>query len=161
MKLNKKEYNDTGFFQKKYIEEYCNLNIYPKINEIETEAGLLSDIAEAFAMENSPATFDIYGDSKSEAIQFLQDNLLNSVNISTIVIAYIDYAITRFTNLKYISVLLAPEHCKLDHLFFRKVKKAGIKLYAHTGAIARHIKRFSYDDNFYKMYWDNVDKITK
>ena len=31
MKLNKKEYNDTGFFQKKYIEEYCNLNIYPKI----------------------------------------------------------------------------------------------------------------------------------
>lgn len=46
-----------------------------------------------------------------------------------------------------------------DIAFFRKVKKAGIKVYSHTGALAKHIKRFSFDENFYKMYWDNVDKI--
>ena len=48
-----------------------------------------------------------------------------------------------------------------DISFFRKVKDSGIKIYAHTGAIVKHMKRFSFDENYYKMYWDNEDKITK
>lgn len=40
-----------------------------------------------------------------------------------------------------------------DIMFFRKMKKAGIKLHAYTGAIAKHVKRFYYDENYYKMYW--------
>jgi len=143
--LNKKEYQDNGFFKTKYIEEYCNLKIYPGINELETEAGLMSDFAEAFAIEESPATFDIYGDSKLESIQFLQDNLLNSVNTSRIVIAYIDYAITRFTNLKYISVLLAPEHYKFDRLFFKKIVIHGLSKVLYLSELGHSI--------FQKYFW--------
>ncbi len=31
-----------------------------------------------------------------------------------------------------------------DISFFRKLKKVGIEVYAHTGALAQHMKRFSY-----------------
>jgi hypothetical protein len=40
--------------------------------------------------------------------------------------------------------------------FFRKLKKAGIQLYAHTGAHAQHLKTFSFDINYYDMYWTGV-----
>ena len=150
MKLNKKEYFDTGVFQKKYIEEYCNLEIYPKINELETEAGLLSDFAEAFQLEQTPATIDIYGNADLESIQFLKDNLLNFVEISTIVVGYIDYAITRFTNLKYMDVLLAPEHYKSDALFFRKVKISTISKVLYLSQLGSNIF-----DKYFWYYFNN------
>lgn len=40
-----------------------------------------------------------------------------------------------------------------DIVFFRKMQAAGIPLYAHTGALVRHIKRFSLDASYYDMYW--------
>jgi GT2 family glycosyltransferase len=40
-----------------------------------------------------------------------------------------------------------------DVVFFRHLKKAGIPVYAHTGARAQHIKRFSFDENYYNVYW--------
>jgi hypothetical protein len=40
-----------------------------------------------------------------------------------------------------------------DVVFFRHLKNAGIPVYAHTGARAQHIKRFSFDENFYSVYW--------
>lgn len=40
-----------------------------------------------------------------------------------------------------------------DIVFFRNMKKAGIPVYAHTGARVRHMKRFSLDENYYKAYW--------
>ena len=48
MELNKKIYPDSGVFKTKFIEEYCNLKIYPLVGILEREAGLLSDLAEAF-----------------------------------------------------------------------------------------------------------------
>jgi GT2 family glycosyltransferase len=47
-----------------------------------------------------------------------------------------------------------------DISFFRKLKKVGIPVYAHTGALVQHMKRFALDINYYKMYWDNIDNIT-
>jgi hypothetical protein len=43
-----------------------------------------------------------------------------------------------------------------DIVFFRKMKAAGIPLHAHTGALVRHIKRFSLDVDYYSMYWTMV-----
>ena len=43
-----------------------------------------------------------------------------------------------------------------DVSFFRKLKQAGIQLYAHTGAHAQHLKTFSFDINYYDMYWTGV-----
>jgi len=49
-----------------------------------------------------------------------------------------------------------------DIMFFKKLKETGIKLHAYTGAIAKHVKRFYFDEEYYKMYWkmkemENVD----
>lgn len=45
-----------------------------------------------------------------------------------------------------------------DVAFFRYLKKAGIQLYAHTGAIAQHMKTFSFDINYYNLYWGAVNE---
>jgi len=43
-----------------------------------------------------------------------------------------------------------------DVSFFRKAKEAGIQTYAHTGAHLQHLKTFSFDINYYNMYWTGV-----
>jgi len=35
------------------------------------------------------------------------------------------------------------------------MKAAGIPLHAHTGALVKHMKRFSLDYDYYAMYWTN------
>jgi hypothetical protein len=45
-----------------------------------------------------------------------------------------------------------------DIVFFRKLKEAGIDLYAHTGAVVQHMKRFSFDVNYYNLYWNGLQK---
>jgi hypothetical protein len=44
-----------------------------------------------------------------------------------------------------------------------KMKAAGIPLHAHTGALVKHMKRFSLDYDYYGMYWtmDNIQKKIK
>jgi hypothetical protein len=44
-----------------------------------------------------------------------------------------------------------------DIIFFRRMKSAGIPLYAHTGALVKHMKRFSLDYDYYAMYWTNEE----
>lgn len=53
---------------------------------------------------------------------------------------------------------LAHQFVSEDIAFFRKLKKSGIQLYAHTGALAQHMKRFSVDVNYYGMYWNQNGK---
>jgi hypothetical protein len=50
-----------------------------------------------------------------------------------------------------------------DVSFCRNLKKAGIQLHAHTGATVQHMKTFSFDKNYYNIYWDamNNGKIKK
>ena len=45
-----------------------------------------------------------------------------------------------------------------DIVFFRKLKAAGVDLYAHTGAVVQHMKRFSLDINYYNLYWNGLQK---
>jgi hypothetical protein len=40
-----------------------------------------------------------------------------------------------------------------DISFFRKCKEANIDLYAHTGIIAKHIKHFPFDKDYYNLFW--------
>ena len=42
-----------------------------------------------------------------------------------------------------------------DINFFTLMHSAGVPLYAHTGATVKHMKRFSFDVEFYKMYWES------
>jgi GT2 family glycosyltransferase len=48
---------------------------------------------------------------------------------------------------------IGDEYVGEDIVFFRKLKEAGVPLYAHTGALVRHMKRFSLDASYYDMYW--------
>lgn len=43
-----------------------------------------------------------------------------------------------------------------DISFFRKCKEAEIPLYAHTGAIAKHVKRVDWDIEYYNLCWQNL-----
>ena len=45
-----------------------------------------------------------------------------------------------------------------DIVFFRKLKATGIDLYAQTGAVVQHMKRFSLDINYYNLYWNGLQK---
>lgn len=40
-----------------------------------------------------------------------------------------------------------------DIMFFKKLAKAGIPAYAHTGALVQHIKRYPLDQHYYSMFW--------
>lgn len=40
-----------------------------------------------------------------------------------------------------------------DIIFFRKMKESGVDLHAHTGALVKHMKRFSLDFDYYALYW--------
>jgi|688.fasta_scaffold416843_3 GT2 family glycosyltransferase len=44
-----------------------------------------------------------------------------------------------------------------DVSFCRKLKEAGIQLYAHTGATVQHMKTFSFDNNYYRLYWNGIE----
>jgi hypothetical protein len=44
-----------------------------------------------------------------------------------------------------------------DISFFRKCKKTKIPLYAHTGAIAKHIKKVAWDIDYYNLIWDSLE----
>ena len=44
-----------------------------------------------------------------------------------------------------------------DIAFFRKVKAAGVPVYAHTGVLAKHMKRFAFDDAYYNLFWAAVE----
>jgi hypothetical protein len=45
-----------------------------------------------------------------------------------------------------------------DIVFFRKLKNAGIPTYAHTGALVQHMKKFSFDVNYYRLYVNGLEK---
>jgi hypothetical protein len=42
-----------------------------------------------------------------------------------------------------------------DISFFRKCKEIKIPVYCNTGAIAKHIKRIPWDQDYYGLYWKN------
>ena len=47
------------------------------------------------------------------------------------------------------------EYVSEDIVFFRNLKKIGVPVYAHTGAIGTHVKRFNLDADYYNLFWKN------
>lgn len=41
-----------------------------------------------------------------------------------------------------------------DIQFCRRLKATGIPLHAHTGAVAKHMKRYALDAAYYRLYWN-------
>lgn len=53
---------------------------------------------------------------------------------------------------------IGDKYISEDIVFFRNLKKANIPLYAHTGAVVQHMKRFSLDVNYYNLYWNSKEQ---
>jgi len=51
------------------------------------------------------------------------------------------------------------QHISEDVSFFMKLKALGIPVYAHTGALVQHIKRFVFDINYYNLWWNVVAPV--
>ena len=63
--LNKKKYPGSEFVQR-VTEEYCNLEIYPLINGLDVEAGILSELGREYVL---------YGDPDKGSNMYVQDNI--------------------------------------------------------------------------------------
>lgn len=53
-------------------------------------------------------------------------------------------------------ITIGDRHISEDVSFFYKLKELGIPVHAHTGALVQHIKRFSFDENYYNLWWNVV-----
>ena len=117
--INKKIYKDNGFFVEKHHEEYFNLEIYPMINELEREAGLLSDFAEAF---KSKCNFIHFGDDTLEPVQFINNNVnFDNDELFKIKISRVDNSFTSYKNVLG-EVVLCMENKILDKNYIKKIK---------------------------------------
>jgi len=56
-------------------------------------------------------------------------------------------------------ITIGDNHVSEDVSFFRKLKALGIPVYAHTGALVQHIKRFVFDHNYYNLWWNAVAPV--
>lgn len=57
---------------------------------------------------------------------------------------------------KTFQITIDDKHISEDVSFFYKVKDLDIPVHAHTGALVQHIKRFSFDHNYYGLWWNEV-----
>jgi hypothetical protein len=119
MEINKIKYNEGSFFVRKPHEEYCNLEIYPVLNELEREAGLLSDFAEIIK-----ANFISYGDTSLESVQFIANTITcfeEEVPLETKISRVDDSFQGEFTSIVG-EVVLARENAILDKSYLKKIK---------------------------------------
>jgi hypothetical protein len=86
MLINKIVYPDDSF-EEQFIEEFCNLKIYPQLNLLESEAGLLSDYAEAYLTDSIKSKIIIIGPQTSDII-FLKNTIINEYQDDHIKIEY-------------------------------------------------------------------------
>ena len=143
--LNKKEYPYS--FTPKYIEEYCNLEIYSELNVLETEAGLLSDFAEAFELEGKPASFVIYGNS--EGSEFLKDNLQNFHKNKVHFIGYISETIKKYNLITPEDVFLTQENDCFNRIYTHKVYVQGL-----TKILYFNESVFPIFEKYFRYYFD-------
>ena len=116
MLINKKVYNN---FISKYHETYFNLEIYPVLNELETIAGLMSDLAEMYTDVN----YIIVGNPTSDYNLFITDNLKNFNNdkISAKRIAYYD-SVANESNFIQATFAISNENNFLNKKYPKKIK---------------------------------------
>jgi len=154
IEINRKKYTDRGFFKSKFHEEYFNLKIYPMINQLEREAGLLNEFAEAYLEENVSTSYIIYGNENCESMEFLKDNLLNFKENEFMQIGYAQ----EFTKNVCCDVLLANENVYYDNGFFKKIKIETLDkvLYLSESAFSLFNKHFWYYYQDSKFIYDNL-----
>jgi glycosyltransferase involved in cell wall biosynthesis len=146
--LNKKKYNDSKIFEKIYIEEYCNLFIYPLVGILEREAGLMSEFAEAYLSENKSIDYIIYG--SREDTKFLKDNLYHFKENEDTIFTYVSESIKKFDLITLSEIVLATPNEFMDKSFFKKVNIHGLEKILYLSENASKIF-----DKYFHYYFEN------
>jgi len=143
VQINRREYPDC--FEKFYIDEYCNLTIYPKVGILEKEAGLLSDFA-----EHLDTSILVYGDHPE--LTFFKDNLKNYKNNQKI--SYIHSDFKEIKLVKNCDVLLSNEYELFDKYYQKVVINGFTKiLYLSKYGFEIFQKHFWY---YFQTGYDNL-----
>lgn len=58
----------------------------------------------------------------------------------------------------YFDITIGKQHISEDVSFFKKLKDLDIPVYAHTGAVVNHVKRFAFDVNYYSLWWNTIGR---
>lgn len=53
-------------------------------------------------------------------------------------------------------ITIGDQHVSEDVSFFKKLMALKIPVFAHTGALVQHMKRFSLDHNYYHLWWQTI-----
>jgi hypothetical protein len=151
MLINKKEYN-SSLFVSKFHETYFNLNIYPILNELETIAGLMSDLAEMYNEIKLNANYTVIA---NETKEFIIDNLHNFDNgtpSSKRIIYYEKFAISDFIDSTF---SISDENEFLNNKYPRKVNFLDKVLYINED-YSLFLKHFYYYFENNKFCYSNL-----
>jgi hypothetical protein len=109
-----------------------------------------------------PVLFNDVQDFKVQYIHPLPENQIIKCDAAGMGLVLMHRSIVEKLKEKYPNQAVFAEHegvgeefVSEDVAFFRKLKSVGIPLYAHTGAIATHVKRFNLDADYYNLYWNS------
>lgn len=108
-----------------------------------------------------PCIFKMSEDAKhNEPIHPMPENTLIKIDVAGLGLTLMHRSV--ITKIKdkyngvYFDIGLGEDNRGEDVSFFLKLKEQNIPVYAHTGAIAQHIKRFVFDQNYYATWWNFV-----
>lgn len=110
-----------------------------------------------------PCIFTIAEDGKNRTIHPLPENQLIPIDVAGLGFCLMHKSVAHKLREAYgdttFDIVIDTEHVSEDVSFFRKLKALQIPVYAHTGALVQHIKRFIVDINYYNLWWNAVAPI--
>ena len=115
---------------------------------------------EAPVMQPMPAVFNEVDEFTIQYLHPLPENQLVEIDNAGLGLCLMHRSVVDKLREAYPGVSMFAEqegvgdkYVSEDIVFFRKLKSVGVKVYAHTGALVKHMKRFALDVNYYKMWW--------
>jgi GT2 family glycosyltransferase len=136
-----------------------------KTKPVVTGTYFVSSQNEQSLMEPFPALYLETGDEyRTQVIHPLPENEVIPVDVAGFGLMLMHRSIIEPVNIAAGDVSVFGENQQAadkfiseDVSFCRNLKKAGIQLHAHTGATVQHMKTFSFDRNYYNLYWHGVN----
>jgi len=110
-----------------------------------------------------PCIFNYVDETGSKPVHPLPKNQIIPIDVAGLGLTLMHKSVAKKLREAYgettFQIQIDAKHISEDVSFFYKLKELGIPVYAHTGAIANHIKRFSFDQNYYNLWWNHVAPV--
>lgn len=107
-----------------------------------------------------PCIFTKGQDGKNQPIHPLPINELIPIDVAGLGFTLMHKSVAHKLREAYgnttFQITIGDNHVSEDVSFFYKLKELGIPVYAHTGAVVQHSKRFLLDQNYYNLWWNVV-----